>query len=335
VGSLKGLITTANSKCAQPLLSVEELSVTYGGREGLALSGVTLAFGQGQIVGLLGESGSGKSTFAMAILGLLPSHAEVSGSIQFHGKDLRDLRNFEWRKIRGRQIAAIFQEPHLALSPVMRVGDQIAEVLRAHADMDRHARKERVKELLVTVKLTQTDRIMLAYPHQLSGGELHRVAIAQALACQPRMIIADEPTRSLDVTRQAAILELFREANRNSNCTIVFITHDPALLAGFADRVIVFYGGRVVEDGPISQVFRNPLHPYTRGLLELVPSSLQQGSNRRLPAIPGTRPESMASLKGCVFANRCSVKSAICETEDPHGLEVQEDHHVNCFNYVS
>jgi oligopeptide/dipeptide ABC transporter ATP-binding protein len=329
------LITTAISKCAQPLLSVEELSVTYGGKGDLALSGVTLALGQGQIVGLLGESGSGKSTFAMATLGLLPASAKVSGSVQFQGTDLGKSSS-DWRKIRGAQIAMIFQEPHLALSPVMRVGDQIAEVLRAHTDMDRHTRKGRVKELLATVKLTQTDRILLAYPHQLSGGELHRVAIAQAFACKPRMIIADEPTRSLDVTRQAAILELFREANHNSNCTIVFITHDPALLAGFADRVIVFYGGRVVEDGPLSQVFRNPLHPYTRGLLELVPSSLRQGSERRrLPAVPGTRPESVASLKGCVFANRCSVKSAICEIEDPPGLEAKEDHRVSCFNYAN
>lgn len=323
------------SKCAQPLLSVEELSVTYG-KGDLALSAMTLALGQGQIVGLLGESGSGKSTFAMATLGLLPPHAEVTGSIQFQGADLRDLRNSDWRKIRGAQIAMIFQEPHLALSPVMRVGDQIAEVLRAHTDMDRHARKERVKELLATVKLTQTDRILLAYPHQLSGGELHRVAIAQAFACKPRMIIADEPTRSLDVTRQAAILELFREANQNSNCTIVFITHDPALLAGFADRVIVFYGGRVVEDGPLSLVFRNPLHPYTRGLLELVPSPLRQGSERRrLPAIPGTRPESVASLKGCVFANRCSVKSSVCEVEEPFMAVVQGEHQVSCFNHAN
>jgi oligopeptide/dipeptide ABC transporter ATP-binding protein len=318
------------------LLSVEELSVSYGGRDGLALSGVTLAVGQGQIIGLLGESGSGKSTFAMAMLGLLPSHAEVTGSIQFQGTDLRNLRNSEWRKIRGARIATIYQEPHLALSPVMRVGHQIAEVLRAHTQLDPHGREQRVKELLVMVGLTQADRAFLAYPHQLSGGELHRVAIAQAFACKPEILIADEPTRSLDVTRQAAILDLFRQANRDSNCTIVFITHDPALLAGFADRVIVFYGGRVVEDGPTSQVFRYPRHPYTRGLLELIPNSLQQDSKRqRLPAIPGARPESLASLKGCVFANRCSVKSAICEVEHPNSVPVQKDHHVSCFNYAN
>lgn len=272
----------------------------------------------------------------MSMLGLLPANAKISGSIQFQGADLRNLHNSDWQKIRGAQIAMIFQEPHLALSPVMRVGDQISEVLRAHTDIHRHAREERVEELLATVKLPQTDRVSLAYPHQLSGGELHRVAIAQALACKPKMLIADEPTRSLDVTRQAAILELFRQANRDLHCTIVFITHDPALLAGFADRVIVFYGGRVVEDGPISKVFRSPLHPYTRGLLELVPSSLKQDSNRRyLPAILGARPESLASIKGCVFANRCSVKSAICENEDPPRLEVQEDHHVSCFNHAN
>jgi len=280
---------SSTSSCAPALLSMRELTVKYGPLgEGLpALCNVTVEFRSGEITGILGESGSGKTTLAMAMLGLLPTHAQVTGSLRFHDRELLRLRERDWKQVRGAKIAMIFQEPGLAMSPVMRVGDQIAEVIRAHTSLSRLARRQRVRELLEDVGLPQVDRVFKSYPHQLSGGELSRTAIVQALACEPELLIADEATRSLDVTRRAEILDLFRQANRRTGCAIVFITHDPALLAGFAHRIVVFYRGRVIQDGLTQQVFRQPAHPFTKGLLALVPNSISGKMNpdRRLPEV--------------------------------------------------
>ena len=260
---------------AAPLLSVSGLSVAYGPKgQSLALDGVNLEIAPGEVVGVLGESGSGKSTLALSILGLLPASASVQGSIGFRGEELRGLPESKLRAVRGARISLIHQEPGLCLSPVMRVGRQIGEVIRAHCRCSRKQVREQAERALAEAGLHDTQRVYHAYPHQLSGGELNRVVIAQALACRPELLIADEPTRSLDVGLQSEVLDLFRELNRKLGTAILFITHNPALLASFAGRVIVMCGGRVVEEGPLLRVFRQPRHRYTRQLLSLVPQSL-------------------------------------------------------------
>jgi oligopeptide/dipeptide ABC transporter ATP-binding protein len=338
-GGSKALMTHAQSSCASPLLCVRKLTVKYAVAVKAchpALQEVDFDIAPGEIVGVLGESGSGKSTLALSVLGLLPASAAVAGSILFDNNDLSRLNESGWRDIRGVRIAMVFQDPGLSLSPVMRVGDQIAEVLRAHRQRGRRARRQQVEAILKDVGLAQVDRIYKAYPHQLSGGELHRVAIAQAMACRPELVIADEPTRSLDATRQAEILDLLRETNRRFGCALIFITHNPGLLAGFADRVIVMYAGRIVEQGPVLQVFRRPLHPYTKGLLQLVPASLQNPRRLRgqgLPALPGSLSDADYLSPGCIFASRCPARTEVCQSESPAELTLEEDRRVSCFNY--
>jgi len=322
---------------ASPLLSVRGLTVRYGGPHAApALSCLNLDIAHGEIVGVLGESGSGKSTLALSISGLLPSKTCIEGSILFRGQDLRQLEESGWQEIRGAKISAMFQEPGLALSPVMRVGDQIAEVIRAHRPTARNRLKQECLQALTEVCMPEADRIYNSYPHQLSGGQLHRVVMAQALACQPDLVIADEPTRSLDVTIQAEILDLLRSVRRKFGCALIFITHNPALLAGFADRVLVMYGGRIVEHGPVTQVFQRPFHPYTKGLLQLIPSSsAREGLARmtRLPAIPGSLSDADRLTRGCVFEPRCSARIARCQSKFPDESTPEPDRRVSCFNH--
>jgi oligopeptide/dipeptide ABC transporter ATP-binding protein len=318
------------SMTGSPLLSIRDLTVKYlaGGSTlpAPALHKLDLDVFRGEIVGILGESGAGKSTLAAAILTMLPTGTESTGSIRFQGQELQHLDESHCRSIRGARIARIVQEPGLCLNPVMRVGDQIAEVVRAHSTHDRKARREQSEAMLGEVGFSNVDRVYKAYPHQLSGGELHRVAIAQALVCRPTLVIADEPTRSLDVTAQGEILRVLRETHPKSGSALIFITHNPALLAGFADRVVIMYAGRIVEEGPVTQVFRKPLHPYTRGLLRLFPNAHPgAGAKRleRLPAIPGALAEADLFTPGCAFAPRCSARTAVCHTDSPV-VEIQQ-----------
>ena len=251
------------------MLRCQRLTVNYASATKPALCEIDFEMGPGEVVGVLGESGCGKSTLALSILGLLPAGAHAEGSIRFHDQDLLRLSESRLQTIRGAQISLIHQEPGLSLSPVMRAGEQISEVLRAHRSMKPSLRAAECKVMLREVQLGEVDRIYNAYPHQLSGGELHRVAIAQALICRPELVICDEPTSSLDVTIQAEILNLLRELKHKFGMAMIFITHNPALLAGFADRVLVMYDGRIVEEGRVTQVFRRPLHSYTNELLQL------------------------------------------------------------------
>jgi oligopeptide/dipeptide ABC transporter ATP-binding protein len=323
--------------CASALLRVRSLIVSYEGggqRPAPALRQVNLDIAAGEIVGILGESGSGKSTLALSILGLLPARASVEGSIFLEDEDLLGVAESRWAAIRGARMAMIFQEPGLALSPVMGVGDQIAEVIRAHRRMKKNPRRQEVNIVLRETGLSDVDRIYRAYPHQLSGGELHRVAIAQALVCRPDLVIADEPTRSLDVTLQAEVQNVLRDINRKFGSALIFITHNPALLAGFADRVLVMYAGRIVEQGPVAQVYRQPLHPYTKGLLQLVPGPLQHSGRRdRLPAIPGNLTDLDELGQGCAFEPRCFARTAVCQAESPGEIEPEADRRVSCFNH--
>jgi oligopeptide/dipeptide ABC transporter ATP-binding protein len=323
------------------LLRVRGLSVNYPSRVHspvLALRQLDLEISAGEAVGILGESGCGKSTLALSILGLLPAGARADGSILFRNEELLRLPEARLRRIRGAKISLIHQEPGLALSPVMRVGEQIAEIIGAHRSLKRKARKQEAESILQEVHLTDTKRIYAAYPHQLSGGELHRVAIAQALACRPDLVIADEPTRSLDVTVQGEILGVLQNLKRKFGTALMFITHNPALLVGFTDRVAVMYAGRVVEAGSLSRVFGRPLHPYTRGLLELMPRSLRSSDlpvGSRLPAIPGGPPELHCLSQGCAFEPRCSLRTGICRSQCPEELMPETDHRVSCFNHGS
>jgi ABC-type dipeptide/oligopeptide/nickel transport system ATPase component len=258
-----------------PLLRVTDLTVRYpaNATHSPALRQIKLEINNGEIAGILGESGCGKSTLALAILGLLPKGTRIDGSINFCSEDLTALSETAFRKIRGARISLIHQEPATSLSPVMRVGTQISEVLRAHTKFSNGDRKEHIREMLSEVGLRDFDRIYSAYPHQLSGGELHRIAIAQALVCGPELVIADEATRSLDVTLQLEILHLLREINQKRGLALFFITHDPMLLAGFADRCVVMCAGEIIEDSATSDVFRNQRHPYTRTLLASITES--------------------------------------------------------------
>jgi oligopeptide/dipeptide ABC transporter ATP-binding protein len=323
------------------LLRVGGLSVSYAALDHppvMVLRQLDLEIVAGEVVGILGESGSGKSTLARSILRLLPADALVNGSILFRDQELLGLSEKQLRRIRGARISLIHQEPGLALSPVMRVGDQIAQVILAHRTLTRKARKLEVESILREVQLVEAERICAAYPHQLSGGELHRVAIAQALACRPDLIIADEPTRSLDVTVQAEVLGVLRNLNQTFGTAILFITHNPALLAGFANRVAVMYAGRVVEIGSASRVFGRPLHPYTRGLLDLMPRSVRaeySAAACRLPTIPDGPPDLKRLNPGCAFEPRCSRRIEICRIENPEELTPESGHCVSCFNHGS
>jgi peptide/nickel transport system ATP-binding protein len=319
-----------------PLLQVRALTVKYSGERSFisALQEVHFEISPGEIVGILGESGSGKSTLALSILGLLPANARVEGSIVYRGENLLRVKESHLNTIRGAKIAMIGQEPGLGLNPVMRVGDQIAEVLRAHRPAPARARKLECEAILREVMLADVKRISWAYPHQLSGGELLRVALAQALVCQPELVIADEATRSLDVTVQTEIVRVFAEIKRKLGSAFIFITHNPALLAGFADRVVVMYAGRIVEEGAIGPVFHHPLHPYTKGLLQL--GYLQHtdlATARRLPVIPGTLSDQDFLSAGCIFEPRCSARTSACRLESPEEEEPELGRRVSCFNH--
>jgi peptide/nickel transport system ATP-binding protein len=332
---LQPVLTTIPLPRQPALLSVSNLAVTYhsAGRGVPALREVNFEVRAGEIVGILGESGSGKSTLALSLLRLLPPRTEVSGKLHFRDSDLLSLREKDLRSIRGGKISMIHQEPGLSLSPVMRLGDQIAEVLRAHSYPGRKAGREKVINILEKVHLHEPARIYRAYPHELSGGELHRAAIAQALVCEPDLVIADEATRSVDVGTQTEIMRLLLEFNQTSRTAILFITHDPAVLAGFAQRIVVMHGGHIVEQGTLPQVFGLPLHPYTQTLLGLVPQSLRQNGRPRhpLPALAEAITE--RNFSGCSFEPCCAKRMGACAEKYPQDATAEEGRRVRCFIY--
>ncbi len=302
-----------------------------------ALNGASLEVQHGEVLGVLGESGSGKSTIAKASLRLLAKNAEITGgAIEFEGRDLVRLKEPEMEKLRGARIAMIPQEPGLALNPVMKAGDQIAEVIRAHRDWSWKRCRQEASDLLERVHLPSSDRRMYdAYPHQLSGGQQQRVVIAQALACQPALVIADEPTASLDSGTEQEILKLLREL-KAQEMSLLLITHDPKILAGLADRVAVMYGGRVVEEGSLDQVFREPRHPYTKALLACVPPApgeYTRASGMRLATIEGSAPDPELIAPGCSFAPRCAERVKRCESHPPSSIALEDAREVECFLY--
>ncbi len=296
-----------------PLLSVRDLSVAFG--RNTVVEGVSFDLAPGEILGVVGESGSGKSVTALSIMRLIPSPGRVTGRIDFAGQDLMALPEPRMREIRGRDIAMIFQEPMTSLNPVFTCGDQVMEALVHHRGLDRAGARAEALKLLKLVEIPSAERRLDDYPHQLSGGMRQRVMIAMALACRPKLLLADEPTTALDATIQAQILDLLRGLQRELGMAVVLITHDLGVVSEVAHRVLVMYAGRVVETSPAAEVFARPLHPYTEGLLASIPRL--EGPIERLDAIPGQVPTPDAMPAGCRFAPRCRYAEPACAASPP------------------
>ncbi|WP_137388765.1 ABC transporter ATP-binding protein [Rhodoligotrophos defluvii] len=301
----------------EPLVSVEGLSVRFDTLEGAihAVNGVSFDLAQGEVLGILGESGSGKSVAMRAICGLLPHYARVAGKVRFAGREIQDLDDAELSTIRGSRIAMIFQEPMTAFDPVFTVGDQIAETIVRHRGVSWRDAMRRAEELLERVQIPSARRRLAAYPHEMSGGMQQRAMIALALSCEPQLLLADEPTTALDVTVQIQIILLLRELQRELGMSVIIVTHDVGVAIEISDRLAVMYAGRFVETGPTADVVERPGHPYTDGLLSSTVLRAQAG--RRLNAIPGAPPDLKALPRGCAFAPRCRNAQERCRMELP------------------
>ncbi|MFD0717643.1 ABC transporter ATP-binding protein [Paenibacillus sp. GCM10027626] len=318
----------------KPLLSIEGLTVGYSHKEEHVhiLQDVTFSVGQGEIVGIVGESGCGKSLTSLSVMGLLSDPLRVqSGKIDFQGTDLTCLGKKELNRVRGKEISMIFQEPMTSLNPVFTVGDQISEAMITHLGLGKKEALERAVHLLKLVGIPSPERRVKEYPHQLSGGMRQRVMIAMALACDPLLLIADEPTTALDVTIQAQILELLLDVQRKNKMSLIFITHDLGVLSKMADRVMVMYGGRVIESAPMRQLYADPKHPYTQGLWKAIPGNAK--GQRRLYNIPGTVPDPKDRIQGCRFASRCQFAEARCRESEPALLRTGDNREIACFLY--
>ena len=323
----------------EPLLQVRDLRVTFksrGRKEVRAVDGVSLDVAAGATVGIVGESGSGKSVTSLAALGLLGKRGvEITGSVTFDGDDLLNMPEEELRAVRGREIAMVFQDPMSSLNPVLTIGRQITEILERHRGMKGQEARDRAAELLLSVGIGDAVRRLRSFPHQLSGGMRQRVMIAMALACEPRLLIADEPTTALDVTISAQILELLRELVVGSQTALVLITHDLGVVAGLCDQVHVMYSGRIVESAPRRALFADPQHPYTTGLLASVPR-LDQPRGIPLLPIPGSPSDTLPWARGCAFAPRCTRQIPESLGCPPALLPVErgDAHLVRCVNPV-
>ncbi|UXS03569.1 ABC transporter ATP-binding protein [Agrobacterium tumefaciens] len=312
-----------------PLVEVQDLSVGFGTAQ--PVKGVSFKVHSGEMLAIVGESGSGKSLTALSLIGLLPSNAKIGGRILLEGKDLLPLSERRWRSIRGRDIGMIFQEPMTSLNPVLTVGEQIIEVLRIHERINKHEARKRAIELLELVNIPEARRRVDDYPHQLSGGMRQRVMIAIGVACNPKLLIADEATTALDVTIQAQILQLLDNLRRDLNMAVVLITHDLGIVAQWADRVMVMYAGRKVEEGLPEPVFSHPYHPYTRGLLAASPRA-EDGQHYRdgpLIEIPGSI-VSATGERGCAFRPRCPDARGFCGQFVPPLRSISEGRYAAC-----
>jgi oligopeptide/dipeptide ABC transporter ATP-binding protein len=317
-----------------PLLEIRRLSTHYvsarGTRVTRAVDDVTLSLDQGQTLGIVGESGSGKTTLALTLLRMLPPAAKiVSGEIMFEGVDLMKKSESEMRRIRGKRIAMILQDPMASLNPLFTVGDQVAEPIRVHEGAGRKNAWTRATDLLKAVRIAAPERRVREYPHQLSGGMRQRIVGAIAISCEPRVLIADEPTTSLDLTIQAQYLKLLRDLQRAHNLALIFITHNLGIVAKMCDQVAVMYAGRLVEAGPVKQIYNSPAHPYTQALLESIPRL--GDSRKRLTAIDGQPPDPSAPPPGCAFHPRCPKILDRCRTESPPEFRVTDTQTSRCW----
>ena len=316
-----------------PILNVKGLKTYFHTEDGIvkAVDGVDFHVKPGEIVGLVGESGCGKTVTSLSILGLIPAPGKVGGEIKFLDRELLKLSRDELSTIRGNQVSMIFQQPQSSLNPVLTVGDQIAEVLHIHQDIAKEEAWDKAVEMLRLVGIPSPENKIHAYPHEMSGGQAQRVMIAMALIVKPMLLIADEPTTALDVTVQAQILDLMRELNQKMNTAIVLITHDLGVIADMVNRVAVMYAGKIVEQTSVEDLFAEPLHPYTQGLIGSIP--ILGKKKRRLDIIPGVVPNLINLPAGCAFASRCNKKMDVCELKTPILMVQKPGHKVSCWLY--
>ncbi|MCX7951995.1 MAG: ABC transporter ATP-binding protein [Clostridiales bacterium] len=317
------------------LLNIKNLKTYFYTEDGVikAVDDVSLSIREGETLGVVGESGCGKSITAMSILRLIPNPPGkiIEGEIIFDGEDLTKVSDAHIRKIRGNKISVIFQEPMTSLNPVFTIGDQIIEAIVIHQNMNQEQARKKAIEMLKLVGIPRAEEVVDAYPHELSGGMRQRAMIAMAMACNPKLLIADEPTTALDVTIQAQILDLMRDLKNKTNTSIMLITHDLGVVAEMADHVVVMYAGKVVEEANVLEIFKNPMHPYTVGLLESKPILNQD--KERLNSIPGQVPNPLNMPEGCYFHPRCSKAMDICRKQHPTLCTVKDGHKVACHLY--
>jgi peptide/nickel transport system ATP-binding protein len=322
---------------AERLLSVEGLRVEFDTRDGVAkvIDNLNIHLAEGETLGIVGESGCGKSMTALSIMGLvpIPPGRIAGGRILLQGEDLLAATEARMRQVRGNEISMIFQEPMTSLNPVYSIGNQIAETARLHEGLSRSAARERALEMLVAVGIPAAERRIDEFPHQMSGGMRQRVMIAMALACQPRVLIADEPTTALDVTVQAQIFDLLNDLKERTGTAIIMITHDMGAIAEMAQRVVVMYAGRIIEQADVVQILTDPRHPYTQGLIRCVPHLTQNPTAERPPLleIPGVVPPLTQLGSGCPFAPRCEYADAKCRAEMPPSRAISDSHDVACW----
>jgi peptide/nickel transport system ATP-binding protein len=326
----------ANDLMAKDLVEFKNLKTYFYTEDGIvkAVNDVSFKIREGETVGVVGESGCGKSVTAMSLMRLIPDPPGkiVSGDILFEGNSILKLSDKEMRAIRGNQISVIFQEPMTSLNPVFTIGFQISEVIMLHQKLNKSEARKKSIDMLKLVGIPRSDEIVDAYPHELSGGMRQRVMIAMALSCNPKLLIADEPTTALDVTIQAQILDLMRNIKEKLNTSIMLITHDLGVIAEMADYVVVMYAGKVVEESSVSEIFKDTLHPYTIGLLKSKPA-LNKEESKTLYTIPGHVPNPIGMAESCYFCERCEKAMEICRTEQPELKEVKQGHKVACWLY--
>lgn len=316
-----------------PLLEIDHLTLSFNTPLGkaMALNGVSFQLNKGEFVAIAGESGSGKSTLAHAIMGLTPKHSSrVEGKVLFEGKNLLLLDQKEMERYRGKHIGMIFQDPMTALNPTMHVGKQIIEAILKHQKIDKKSAEAQTIELLERVGIQQARARARQYPHELSGGMRQRVVIAIAMACKPALILADEPTTALDVTLRKQVLDILKEVQKALQTTILLISHDLSLIAGYAERLMIMYAGKIVEAGNVDEIYATPQHPYTQALLQSIPR-LDMSKERALKPIQGAPPSAMQPFAGCPFALRCPHAMRICPLKPPPQLEAKKHHIVSCW----
>ncbi|MEB2333425.1 MAG: ABC transporter ATP-binding protein [Anaerolineaceae bacterium] len=315
-----------------PLLTVAGLNLEFRTSRGTlkVLNGISFDVKRGEVFGLVGETGCGKTVTGLSVLNLLPRSARITnGSIRFDETNLLDLPAHEMERVRGGRIAMIFQDPSSSLNPVFSIGSQIRRVIRQHTDLNATQASTRATEMLEAVGLPDVKRIVSSYPHQLSDGQQQRVMIAMALSCRPQLLIADEPTTALDVTIQAQILKLLKDLQTQFDFSVILITHNLGVVAQTCDRLAVLYAGRVAEIGSTEDIFNNPQHPYTRGLMNAIPRPGSRG--KKMAAIPGAVPSNPGAIRGCAFAERCEFVFDRCRVETPTLLKISEGHFASCF----
>lgn len=315
------------------VLEVDDLSVEFHTPSGVvhAVTHSSFKLREGEILGIVGESGSGKSVTANALMRLLPDTAKITGTIKLKGRDISTIKTKEFNKIRGKEIAMIFQDPMTSLNPLYTVGNQLEETLKLHMGLEGAALKKRAIELLEMVSIPQPEMRIKQYPHEFSGGMRQRVMIAMALACDPAILIADEPTTALDVTIQAQILELMKDLQKKVNTSIIMITHDLGIVSDLCDRVNVMYGSQIMESANTDDLFYETAHPYTSGLLRCLPEAVQNTESKRLVPITGSPVDLMMLPKGCAFAARCDKCMKICLNKRPDLIQVGDGHYSRCW----